>query len=163
MKTIVLSHDTVANTLLEELVRAGRMIATLHQSVSGSISHRYGKRFLITASNVTLPNLNHSDFVEVVDYNPVNDTALIIGRTNPSPEVPLHWLIYTRDDINAIIYLSQMRDIHAASHTSTSEFSTFNLGKEVLPLLRLNRKATLSDGTIISIGRTLNETVEALS
>ena len=105
MNIFVLSSEEIRNPLAGEIADLALM---LHErglmERSGSISMRYGRRMLITSSGADMSALRSEHFVEVVDYNPVTDTVLLIGTHEPPPETPLHWLLYSRDDINVVLY-----------------------------------------------------------
>lgn len=104
MNIFVLSPEEIRNPLAGEIVE---LALTLHErgfmERSGSISMRYGRRMLITSSGADMAALEDTQFVEVVDYNPVTDTVILIGPHEPPPETSLHWLLYARDDINVVL------------------------------------------------------------
>ena len=69
----------------------------------------------------------------------------------PSPSAAVHWLIYRRDDINAIV--SDFRD--------STPMKDFDVAMEALKLLKEKRCAELSNGRI-SVGKSVDEAVEGL-
>ena len=95
MRTLFLSREEVKNPLVDEIKRAGKIVKEkgLVEGTYGNISVRYGKRIVITAANSDLGKLSNDDIVEVVDYNPATDVAMVIGLKEPSTETPMHWLI----------------------------------------------------------------------
>ncbi len=76
--------------LIETVRRAG----ALH----GSFSIRAGHRFVISPARSTWSTPAADEVVEVADYDPVRHTALVIGLTEPSPDAPIHWLVYRTDE-----------------------------------------------------------------
>ena len=99
MRVIFLSKESVKNPAVNEIIEAGKKLDR-----SGDISIRYANRIVIS-SNQTLKDLNEKDFVEVVDYNPSTDVALVIGETQPPLSLPIHWIVYRLPEIYAIVHL----------------------------------------------------------
>ena len=99
MEVIFISKEIIGNPLVAEIVRIGKKIGK-----KGTISARFGNRILITAS-YNLKNLKEDDFVEVVDYNILSDTAVVIGPKEPSAALPLHWMIYRLPKVNTVVHL----------------------------------------------------------
>ena len=77
MRVMFLSEENVKNPIIKDILELGKKI-----NRSGDISARYANRIVIS-TNQSLKNLNENDFVEVVDYNPSTDVALVIGKLNP--------------------------------------------------------------------------------
>lgn len=97
MNVFFASFEEIKNPLVEELKKI------CYKKEKGfSISVRYGKRVLINAKGIDFENLKNEDFVEIVDYNPVNDTAIVIGIKEPCEDAPIHCLIYSKEEINSI-------------------------------------------------------------
>lgn len=99
MKTFFISKEEIKNPLINEI----KKICAESEAKLLSISTRYGKRILIASKNAEFSKLSDENFAEVVDYNPVSNVALVIGIEEPY-DVVLHWLIYRREEINAIAH-----------------------------------------------------------
>lgn len=76
--------------LVEIMRRAG--------GLAGSFSLRAGARFVISPARSAGGIPRGEEVVEVADYDPVRHTALVIGLTEPSPDAPIHWLVYRTDE-----------------------------------------------------------------
>jgi hypothetical protein len=162
MKTFYVSRDPVRNPLMERMVAAGREAARLRKDVrTGSVSVRYGKRVLLTARGADLAHLASDDFVEVVDYNPVTDVTFLIGVGEPPDELPIHWIIYARDEVNAAICVFPKRTQRRADG-ETAEPGV-RRAMALLKLLAHAPAAHLEDGTTVAVGATLRQALEALS
>ncbi|MEM1514226.1 MAG: class II aldolase/adducin family protein [Candidatus Thermoplasmatota archaeon] len=144
MNTFFLSYEEIKNPLVEELKKI------CYKKEEGfSISVRYGKRILINASQVDFKNLGNDDFVEIVDYNPVNDIAMIIGMKEPCGDAPIHWLIYSREEINAIaIFRKKDKD-------------KFKVAMDALKKLKNKKQLEIKGFGKIIVGRTLKEVKDA--
>jgi len=69
-----------------------------------SISLRTVKKFIITCPESIDAELTPDDFIEIVDYDPVRDSALALGAKQPPRDILLHWLIYRAvNNINVIV------------------------------------------------------------
>jgi len=163
MKTLFLSREEVRNPLAEEIKKAGRIVKEkgLVEGNYGNISMRYGKRMLITAAGADLGSLRDEDFVEVVDYNPATDVAMVIGLKEPSKETPMHWLIYRREDVNAIVH------VHCSieSAPSTSRYAkegSIELAMEAIKALRNSKVANLMRHGSVAVGATMEEALGLL-
>ncbi|RLF64908.1 MAG: hypothetical protein DRN33_00865 [Thermoplasmata archaeon] len=147
-ETFFLGREKIKNPLIEDMISAGKKISGEGEV---AISIRFGNRIVITARNAFPDSLTESDFVEIADYDAVRNIALVIGMNEPSPSAAVHWLIYRRDDINAIV--SDFRD--------STPMKDFDVAMEALKLLKEKRCAELSNGRI-SVGKSVDEAVEGL-
>ena len=99
MLTIYLIREKVRNPVIKEILDAGRNLKG-----EGSISVGYGSRIIISTRN-HIKSLGEEDFIEVVDYNPSTDTALVIGLKEPPPTLPLHWFLHRMPGVNAVLHI----------------------------------------------------------
>ncbi len=144
MNTFFLSYEEVKNPLVEELKKI-----CYKKDEGFSISVRYGKRFLINAKGTDFENLKDADFVEIVDYNPVNDVAMVIGMKEPCEDAPIHCLIYNREEINSV----------AIFRVKNKE--KFKVAMDALKKLRNKKEVEIEDFGKIIAGRTFNEVKDA--
>ena len=163
MEVIHLSMEEVKNPLLEEMKKVGKKLKEKGYVTAtyGNISIRYGKRMIITASNSDLGNLGNDNFVEVVDYNPVTNVAMVIGKKEPSRETPMHWLLYSRDDINAIIHTHKIFDGMPTTEQEKPAGS-IELAFEALKTIGSNKLINLKNHGSIAVGSTLREAMEVI-
>ncbi len=163
MRTLFLSREEVKNPLVDEIKRAGKIVKEkgLVEGTYGNISVRYGKRIVITAANSDLGKLSNDDIVEVVDYNPATDVAMVIGLKEPSTETPMHWLIYRRDDINAIIHVHATFEEAPTSEKYAKE-GTLELAMEAIKALKNSKIANLRGHGSIAVGINMEEALKVL-
>ena len=163
MRTLFLSREEVRNPLVDEIKRAGKIVKEkgLVEGTYGNISVRYGKRIVITAANSDLGKLSNDDIVEVVDYNPATDVAMVIGLKEPSTETPMHWLIYRRDDINAIIHVHATFEEAPTSEKYAKE-GTLELAMEAIKALKNSKIANLMGHGSIAVGINMEEALKVL-
>ncbi len=163
MKTIFLSKEEVKNPLTKEIKEAGRIVKEkgLVEGNFGNISVRYGKRIIITASGADLGNLSNEDFVEVVDYNGVTDIALAIGLKNPSIETPMHWFIYRKPEVNAIIHTHKIFE-DAPTTEKDAPAGSIELAIEALKALRFANLINLKNHGSVAVGIDLKKALEEL-
>lgn len=106
LSVFFLSKEECQCPLTPEIIRTGKNINDLKEDISGVISTRYGKRMITTTPKVDLGGITRKKLVEIVDYNPVKNTLLVIGKKKPSAEAPTHWLaLQAKPEINAVICL----------------------------------------------------------
>ena len=163
MRTLFLSREEVRNPLANEIKRAGKIVKErgLVKGNYGNISMRYGKRMLITAMNADLGNLSNEDMVEVVDYNPATNIAMVIGVKEPSRETPMHWLIYRREGVNAIIHVHATFEDAPTTEKYAKEGS-IELAMEAIKALRKSKVANLREHGSVAVGIDMNDALKVL-
>ncbi len=163
MEVVYLSKEVVKNPLIHDMVEAGKVLKEKKYVTGtyGNMSIRYGKRIIITATHSDLGNLGEEDFVEVVDYNPVTNIAMVIGVKEPSMETPMHWLIYSRNDINAIIHTHKIFDGVETTEEEKPEGS-LELAMQALKTLRNRKLINLKNHGSVAVGRSIKEAMEVL-
>lgn len=163
MEVIFLSNENIKNPLIEEMKDAGKRLKKKKYVTQtyGNISIRYGKRIIITATNSDLGNLQNDDFVEVADYNPVTNTALVIGTKKPSRETPMHWLIYSRNDINAIVHTHKIFD-NAITTLEEKPAGSIELAFEALKIIGKSNLINLKNHGSVAVGATLKKAMEVI-
>ena len=163
MKTFFLVREEVRNPLIEEIKEVGKIIKEkgLVKETYGNISVRYGKRMIITASGTDLGNLKNEDFVEVVDYNISSNIALVIGLKKPSIETPMHWLIYRKPDVNAIIHVHKFFE-SAPTTENYAPPGSVELAMEALKALKNANLINLKNHGSLAVGINLKKALEEL-
>ncbi len=153
-ETFFLGREKIKNPFVEEMISSGIEISGKGTGANGSISMRYGNRMVITTGDATLSSLTESDFVEVADYDAVRNVAMVIGLKEPSPDTPLHWLIYRREDINAIISIG---------NPVGKEQAGLDTALDALRRLKKSNCITLEGYGCISVGKSLREAAEGIT
>ena len=164
-QTFFISREVSKCPLISDIIKIGKKINLLglEEPTNSNISLSYGKRILINASNVNLTNLNYQDIIEIVDYDPVKNIILAMGKQNPVIETPVHWIIHhARDDVNAVIQLNGEKIVNQFSENSPiteREYpsGTIEMAKEVLKTLRKSKKIVIRNIGCLFVGINLKE------
>jgi L-fuculose-phosphate aldolase len=166
-QTFFVSQEPSRCPKIPALIKAGKRLAKqkLTSIIGGDLSVRFGRRVVITTAGADLGSLSSNDFVEVVDFDFSRVLAVIIGSKPPSPELPLHWLIYNAfDNIQAVVQTCDEETLKLAEKRNglpqTQEkqlYEPFELAREALRVLRHSKHVILKQHGVISVGNTLNE------
>jgi L-fuculose-phosphate aldolase len=166
-QTFFVSQEPSRCPRIPALIKVGKRLAKqkLTSNAGGDLSVRFGRRVVITTAGADLGLLSSNDFVEVVDFDFSRVLAVIIGSNPPSPELPLHWLIYNAfDDIQAVVQTCDEEVLKLAKKRNdlpqTQErqpCGSFELARETLKVLRHGKHVILKQHGIISVGNTLDE------
>ncbi len=164
-QTFFISREVSKCPLIADIIKICKKINSsgLEELTNSTISLSYGKRILINASNVNLINLSCQDIIEIVDYDPVKNIVLAMGKQNPVIETPVHWIIHhARDDVNAVIQLNGEKIVKQFSENSPiteTEYQagTIELAKEVLKTLRRGKKIVIRNIGCLFVGISLKE------
>jgi hypothetical protein len=89
--TYFASREPVRSPLALRLVDTGRRLASKDTSMAGSMSHRLPRGMLVT-SDAAFPTMAEDSIVELMDYDPVRKTSIVVGLKEPTIYVPHHWL-----------------------------------------------------------------------
>ena len=133
-----------------------------------SISISYGKRILINSKDSILSKISQEDILEIVEYDPIKNIVLVIGKKYPSSDTPIHWIIQkARDDINAIVKISNKKlydicinkfpIIEDINHHSDIEKS-----KSILKKLQVTKNLCIKDNEVLLTGFQLKEIKDLL-
>ena len=124
------------------------------------ISLSYGKRIIINSATQDIDKIN---FLEIVDYDPIKHTYLLLGLSKPPIQTPLHWMVLNaKKEINVLL---QMKIDLTNNHSSkkiphiNSEYLPWSLEgiKEILKLLRNNSCIIINNENILCAGFDLKE------
>lgn len=162
-ETFFLGRERVHNPSIKEMIAIGRALddAFSAHGMFGNISIRYGKRVMITTRDENIGALTKNDFVEVADYDVARNVAFVIGEKEPSHETPMHWLIYRREDVNAIIHIHKVFDRLPTTEKEESPGS-LELALEALKALKNGNCINLKNHGCIAIGKNLRNAMEVI-
>ena len=97
---------------IPELIRIGKWFENYmkckHIQLEVFVSRSFGKRVLINTPPKNITNASIEDFVEIIDFDPVRNTMLLIGQKQPSRTSAIHWYIHNTLSIDG--YLLEMID-----------------------------------------------------
>lgn len=94
--TVNVSREPIRSNAVPELKRwAMRLVErlTITQQTDGALAMRQMDHMVVTREGADLASLELEDFVEVVEYDPVRHTAMVIGTANAPRVIPILWLL----------------------------------------------------------------------
>ena len=133
------------------------------------LSLKFGKRLLINSNQTDFRNIQPEDLVEIVDYDPLKNIALVIGKNEPSVETPVHWIIQNaREDINAILQLENQRLAQQSADKYPQAIKErpekiLDHAKGILKTIRMSKHIILKNQGIMLSGIHLQEIEESLA
>ena len=123
---------------------------------------------MITSRDIDIKNLKQQDIVEIVDYDPIKNIALVIGKKYPCIETPVHWIIQqARHDVNAILEITSEKLYNSYYNQipvteNKTPYGTIDRAKEALKTLQKSKNICIQDDTILLVGLHLKEIEESL-
>jgi ribulose-5-phosphate 4-epimerase/fuculose-1-phosphate aldolase len=164
-KTYFVSRESTNNPLSIEIIK---IVKKLHRKEIGSeknitVSLSYGKRILITTMNIDIDNINNQDITEIVDFNPIKNIVLAIGKKDPNIEIPVHWIIHNaKREINAIIQIDEdklIKKYEKILPITEKEFpaGSLDLAKEILKKLKISKEIIIKNKGCLFTGINLKE------
>ena len=164
-QTFFISREVSRCPLISDIIKIGKNINSLglENPTDSVISLSYGKRILINASGVNLTNLSSQDILEIVDYDPIKNVVLAMGKQNPVVDTPVHWIIHhAREDVNVVVQLNGEKIIKQFSENSPITENkypsgTVELAKEVLKTIKQSKKIVIRDIGCLFVGISLSE------
>jgi len=168
-QTFFVSKETSICPMIIDIIRFGKKLdGIIDKNFDCSISLSYGKRVIITANNVNAKQINQEDIVEIIDYDPIKNNTLIIGKKNPSFETPVHWIIQkARTDVNAVVEISSkyLYEQNCNNLPVTDDIATIGTIKRVKNILKTLQKSKIicikNEGLLV-VGLHLKEIEDSL-
>jgi hypothetical protein len=109
LQLFTLSKEQSACPIIPELIHLGMtlyQLKPLTDTIQLTMSTCYGKRVIINSDDTPINRLSCSDFIEIVDYDPVRNILLFIGPKSPHDITPLHWIIHhAKPEIVSLVIL----------------------------------------------------------
>jgi len=170
LQTLFVSRETSNCPLISEMIKLGQRLEELGlaDKETGIVSLDYGKRLLINAKNIDVKKMMQHDVVEIVDYDPLKNIMMVIGKKDPCLETPVHWIIQkARHDINALLQINSTTLFEKLKETlPTTEKETkpiaLDRAKEILKTLRNGKTILIKNEGIIFAGINIKEIQDAL-
>lgn len=166
-RTVFSAEERSTAGALPDLVRCGRRFHErgLAEANAGTLALRFGGRMVIATGGSELGKLSPETFVEVVDYDPVNQVAVVIGPAEPSSETPMCWMVLRhRPEVHAIVHIHGPAppDEHDLPEgltvtDSPEEYGTLELAKACLRGLRDASNVYLRDHGYVSTAPSLTQ------
>jgi L-fuculose-phosphate aldolase len=164
---------TVENKgLIRAMKKAGREIAErgIAAWLAGDLSARTESGFLITAAQCDLSGLSDEDFVHVEAFDATGSSLVkASGLKNPSPETPMHALIYEkRPDIRAVIHVHDptisrpgvAEKLRLPSTPAGAAHGTREASEAVAELAGRSDFIVISGHGAVALGKTVEECTE---
>lgn len=136
------------------------------QASAGNISFRHKDGFIITAATADIMKLKLRDFVFIKEVDLEKKIVRASGFREPSSETMLHSAIYhKRKDVKAIFHghndkiLENSSALDLVSTKQFAEYGTVELIDSVMEVLAKNKFLILKDHGILSLGKTIDESV----
>jgi hypothetical protein len=166
-QTFFASKETCNSQLADEIIGFTQYLddkKIINEESSGSISIGTSSRILINGEGVNLTRLTKEGIVEVVDYDPVKNIILAVGRIEPCTQTPVHWMIHrARCDVHAAAMIRseklmgyfENKDVPVTQREYPP--GSFELVKEVLKTLKTSRIIRVINNGVLIVGISLKE------
>jgi transcriptional regulator of aromatic amino acid metabolism len=164
--TFFLSNEESHFPLIPEIIKFAKKIKNQVNddiNLSSTLSIVYGKRIVINAKDTVFDKLNIDDFIEVVDFDPVKNNLLVMGKKNPADHTPIQWFIHhAKKEVLITIILSEY-DIEKFNFNLnsipivTKQNQLLEMVKKIMKLLQSNNCVYIKDTGLLITGKTLNE------
>lgn len=166
-RTVFVEGDGPDVSLVDKVISAGRRLNSfgLTPENAGNISARTEKGMLITAGGVNKGKLTRGHVVEVLDF--ADGTAKVVGETEPSSEVPMHWLIYeTFPQVNAVIHAHDDKVTENPMGLVVTDrfhpYGTLEQAADVVKALRRYDYIVIRNHGVVAVGGTLDEALSLI-
>ena len=166
MQVFYVSKEETNSPLLVDIIKTGKKLkehGILTKGVNATMSLGFGKRILINTSVKDYSNIKKDEIIEIVDYDPVKNTILVIGPTEPKSETSVHWMIHhARNDVNVVVQINDGRlagffkEKTFVVETSTP-FVDLDLIKKVLRGLRNNSEVVINNKDVLFTGKSIED------
>jgi hypothetical protein len=169
-QTFFVSKEISNCPLTTDIIKFGKKLDEFGILKDGecNISLAFGKRILINAKKVDIENLKQQDIIEIVDYDPIKNVILIIGKKSPGIETPVHWIIQkARHDVNAILQITSKNLYdHLINDFPTTEEKapkgSIEQAKQILKALRTGKNILIKNEGVLLVGFNLKEIEDSL-
>jgi len=164
-RTFYVSKEVTSCPLSIEIIKIGKKMkeAELLKNSTMIASLSYGKRMLINSEIIDFDEIQLDELLEIVDFDPIKNNLLVIGKSEPKTETPVHWIIHhARDDVNVIVQVNGEEILQriGGKLKKTDEntpLGTLDQAKEMLSILRDEKKLEISNHGAMFVGRTMDE------
>jgi len=168
-QTFFVSREMSNCPLIAEITSFAKKLDKLDlgEDVDGSMSMGYGRRILINGRDSNLLAIQQEEMVELVDYDPVKNIIVAMGKTEPCCDAPVHWLVQkARHDVNAVLLVTGNKIVeHLLKTLPVTEheapLGTVALAKEVLKTLRRGKQIGIKSSGALFVGLNLTEVEDA--
>ena len=164
-RTFYVSKEETSCPLSIEIIKIGKKMkeADLLKNSTMVVSLSYGKRMLINSEIIDFDEIQLDELLEIVDFDPIKNNLLVIGKSEPKTETPVHWMIHhAREDVNVIVQINgeeilQKTGDKLKKTDENTPIGTLNQAKEILKFLRDEKKLEINNHGVMFVGRTMDE------
>jgi hypothetical protein len=164
-QTFFISQEKTHYPLTSKIIEFGKKINEIDEIdyVFGCISVGFGKRVVISGEDADIRNLTVDDIVEIVDFDPVKQIMVVMGKKYPCSVAAVHWMIHhAKDDVHAVCSVGKITQGTLIGNKIKmveipSSFSPIDQVKEVLPALRETKVLFSGDDSLLLVGFDLDE------
>jgi len=160
-QTFFVSRQEVSTPIIGELMRIKKILYEEYSIMNPLVlSIGFGSRIIINSA------WSEEEFIEIVDYDPIRNIVLVIGRSEPHEETPLHWMIHrAREDIHVIIEIlnTEVSETLKEKIHSTGEikkYSPLDYIKKVLKTLGRNNSVIIEGQSVLFTGNNVREIMD---
>ncbi len=165
-----LSKEESNCPLIPQLIHFGKIL-NQSESMTGNIkvtmSSGFGKRVVINTTDVPINRLTRSDFIEIIDFDPIRNILLIIGSKPPHEITPLHWIIHhAKPEIISIVMLldgtNSLRFPTTISQTIREGNTILETAKTILKTLQKKQIILVESKGVIITGNSFKQIKETI-
>ena len=167
-QTFFVSRENSVSPMIVDIIKLGKKFEELSlKEAECNISLSYGKHLLINARDVNVEHMKQQDIVEIVDYDPIKNIVLAIGKKYPCIETPVHWIIQkARHDVHAVVEIRSKKLYETCCNhlpvTEKTPCGTIDRAKTVLKTLQNEKNICIQDEGILLAGLHLKEIEDSL-
>lgn len=156
-ETFYASKEESNCPIIPNAIKTGIEIEKKNKKLDIILSIRYGGRMLSNVVVNSFDEIDRTEFLEIIDYDPVKKVLLTIGSKKPTKEIPIHWMIqHARNDIHVIIQINSVDDLDKFSFSSVEKKQDIlEMAKDILGKLRENRIIKIEKTGLIFTGKSL--------
>ncbi len=143
---------------IPNLMKLCKQVEKLFQSekIECIISISFGKRVIVNTSFQQLKQISRKDFVEIIDFNPLSNTILIIAEKTPIDETVVHWFLHhAKKEIQITIQMRNINKLNKIRHlipqiAIENGLDPLGKAKKWLKTLRNHKKFLWNDHLIMT-------------
>ncbi len=170
LQLFTLSKEESTCPIIPELIQLGMalyQLKPLTDTIQLTMSTCYGKRVIINTADTPINRLACSDFIEIVDYDPVRNILLFIGPKPPYDITPLHWIIHhAKPEIVSLVILLDETNSLQFSRTICQTISNgktlFDTAKTILRALQKRPIIVIENKGVLITGDSLEKIKETI-
>jgi len=170
LQLFTLSKEESTCPIIPELIHLGMtlyQLKPLTENIQLTMSTCYGKRVIINNADTPINRLACSDFIEIVDYDPVRNILLFIGPKSPHDFTPLHWIIHhAKPEVVSLVLIHDENNYLQFSRTICQTISNgktlVDTAKTILKSLQKKQIIIIENRGLLIAGESLEKIKETI-